>query len=746
MGIVTMNIDDEFNKLIFNFKVDRHNPTYRKYVQAQEIIRRLYQEISEKYGKVILVSEKMEDINFFFEFSGYKFEYLLIKNPVKPEPDEFKKYTSTDCFLVVSINYRDELIEKLFEQFDIVLDLYDYFEDEGLYFEQSYYQIYPSGYHDFGMTQKTDEYQDFSMSVIYLNHRNRFNNARNEKLKRKYLEEMIFDCTYVKDFISLRKCIDLYLKIDPIAAREYISFMDEVEKLLGLIRNFLHGREQRDIVMYWLDALEYGEDSDMPFLKSLDNQAICFENLYTVTPYTHPVFRLLFAKQRVVEDDSYKIGTVTRADSRLIQDLEERGYTFRCYGAWTRAEEAFCANYCIPANMDFSYVCWCFLKDITADPEKKYFAVLHELYTTHFPYISFGFTGIKYPPTYALPGMQEFDSDKKQRQEQQREARAYIDRQLEFYNGLFPNNTYKLYMSDHGHTFFGRFHVIMKIQQRSLRNVHLYDLMSLYDFDKIILGVLDRNCVDNTELGRDYVMIQDTEYRHHKFILSSINNLDISDTTLIGYQGVITKEDMLIRYREGVVYYTPEYYRKFINDDLMVTDARLNQLRSLVSNKYVDVEMSELFCYSKMVLDGMKRCMFRTKQAEDKKWNIIYNVISNALDNDVVAIRGGGEHTLRLLMCFDEGIRRKIKYVIDRDIDCDASRLGMEVIQIEQIYKYGVDCVVISSFRHRESWKEELDNYKGIKIVDIYVELERQGIVCEKEFWMMDYKKEDFRI
>ena len=153
-----------------------------------------------------------------------------------------------------------------------------------------------------------------------------------------------------------------------------ITFLKEVEALLLKIKRCFLERNNKDVVMYWLDALEYGDDKDvMPFLKSLDESALCMDNMYTVTPSTHPTFRTLFAKRRVIEEQSYNLKRMTKEDSRLIKELEKRGYSFVCYGHWVKNEEYFRANRYVYKNADFTYVFWTFLKDVMMEPEKKFF-------------------------------------------------------------------------------------------------------------------------------------------------------------------------------------------------------------------------------------------------------------------------------------------------------------------------------------------------------------------------------------
>ena len=325
-----------------------------------------------------------------------------------------------------------------------------------------------------------------------------------------------------------------------------------------------------------------------------------------------------------------------------------------------------------------------------------------------------------------------------------REARKYVDKYLKFYENLLPDSTLKLYMSDHGHTNFGRFHIVMKLQQDGIIPCRYDDMISIFDFDKFILGILDNKTIDEDLLGGEYVIVQDSEYRHYKFILDSIDNLRISESSLLGFQGVITKEDLLICYREGVTYYPEKYYRKFVNDGRIVTDARIEYLKKLMSSKQVDLDSSDEFKYSRMAVNGIKKHYLRIKDEEDKKWLIISRIITEVVNSGITALRGGGVHTEKLLMLLDENVRKRIKYIIDYNKECNASYLGAQIILPCEVKKYEVDYIIISSFKYREIWKKEFEGEVRLRVVDIYEELEKKGIFCDRDFFTMNYTKEDF--
>lgn len=739
-----MDIDKELDQIIFKYGIDRYNPAYRNYAKAREIIQDLYARLESSYGKIVIVSEKRTDIGYFSDFAGKKCGHWIIENPVLPDMGKLSGFSGDECFLVVSLNYRHELHARLSEKLETVLDLYDFFEDEGIFFGQNYYEIYPAGYHAFGLDESTSDYEDFKMGIVFMNHRNRFEDAKDRHQKEKYLGEMIFDCAHNRDFLLLGECVRRYRDSGYSGSEGYVHFLEEVEALLDEIKARMHGRNKEDAVMYWLDTLEYGEDSEMPFLKGLDETSLCMDNMYTVTPYTPATFKTLFAKMRVIEEQSYDLKIVTKEDARLIQELEERGYSLVCYGPCEECEEEFRTDRYVLRYADFTLAFWTFLKDVLLEPDKKYFAVIHETYSTHYPYISFGYSERFFTTAEYVPGLPK-DEYQANVDRQHRGGFKYVDRHLEFYDGMLPGSALKIYMSDHGHTYQGRYHVVMKLQQDGISPQRCGSIVSYFDFDKFILGIIDRKEVPGELLNKEYVLVQDSEYMSRQYILDSIKKRDLFETFLLGYRGVITNEDMLVCHRRGCTYYPLKYYRKHVNDGSMVTHERMEYLERLMGDRFVDLDSSDAFKYSRMIVNSMKNHLARTKDVEDRKWRIISRVVAEALDLGVTAVRGGGMHTEKLLTFLDDDVRERIGYVIDCNKECAASRFGVRIIPPEEIDEHGIECVVISSLKYREIWKKEFEGNERLRVFDFYAAMEAAGIACDKEFFLtQDYQRQDF--
>lgn len=736
-----MDIEQKVNELICKYNIDKHMPGFRTYVRALELADKEYTRLLQTYDKVVIVGSAEIDLKWFQRTLGKnRSEEWLID--IDRENDIQGRYKQENvAFLVISYYWKDEILVKLLDCNLIASALYDIFEVNGLYFDNNFYDIYARGYHNYRTKKKTINMEDFDINGIFFYHRRRYELEQNDSVKKYYLEKIIFDCIFAKDFISLKKYIDIYTsKYDGAETQSnYCLFYQEISALLHEIKAALKKRNKKDCIMVWLDALEFGEDSDMHFLKGLDEKSLCFNQIYTVTPYTGPTFKTLFAKSRTIEEDSYKIEKVGIENSNLISELKKRNYKFQYHGELNLTAPENTPSYFYNIYSPFTQIYWNILRDILMENENiSYFSVLHEVLHTHIPYISFGITGKDYSYSEEWPGQQE-EKEQMQRRRQVLESREYVDKQLEFWAELLPEQMYKIYMSDHGHTFFGRFHAIMKIQQEDIKPQLCNQVISYYNFDKLMIQVLDNHKIEESTLGNGYAIVQDVDYYNKALILEVIKQNNFFPDNLVGYQGIVTDEDIFLLYNNGV-----EYYQKHRNDGNMVSDARLDYLRSKLSKKRIDIEKEDKFQYSRLIWHAIKKCEYRTKDETEKKLRILRQIFQSIPAEASLAVRGGGIHTVRLLMLLDENCRKKVRYIIDRDCECYGGKMGIKVVTLDEIEKYKIDYIVISSYDYREIWKNELKGKMDVQIIDLYEILETKGIVCTKEFYKNNYIKEDF--
>ena len=57
---------------------------------------------------------------------------------------------------------------------------------------------------------------------------------------------------------------------------------------------------QRDIIVYWIDALGFGEEANMSYLNGRIKESRSFSNVYTVTPYVVRCVEVLRSMEKEV--------------------------------------------------------------------------------------------------------------------------------------------------------------------------------------------------------------------------------------------------------------------------------------------------------------------------------------------------------------------------------------------------------------------------------------------------------------
>lgn len=736
-----MNFDEKFNELMFKFDIDRHCPNYRKCVKAIALAKNLYSSMKIQGEEFLLLAIDETDIRAFLACIGSEdncqMKYYADVADIQPNTN----------VLLVSYYQKDEIVVKLLERCVKVTSLYDFFEEKGLEFNHNFYDVYNEQYWDCDQKKWAYEYGDIDVNRIYFYHRKRYELEEKVEIKKLYLEKMIFDCAYVKDFLTLKENIDTYTFAFGDRAEKYLLFYQEIEALLDELKKALEARGTEDCILFWLDAIEYGMDATMPFLKELDEKALVFEKAFTVTPYTSPTFLTFLTGKLQIEDETYRIKQIGEKDSILVRELRKRGYRFKYYGSHINhlADPALLANHFYGSDYySFTQLYWDVLTDMIDDAgECNSFCILHELMQTHSPFVSFGLEGIEYLKDYQRGWLKAKDGQLlTRRKKQQMESRIYVDRQLAFWSKMLPEKMYKIYMSDHGNTHVGRYHTIMKVQQKDICPGVCNSLVSYANFVPLVLQLLDDRTIDENVISGQYALIQEVAWYNKDRVLEAVSDKDfcsIHPDTYLGYQGVVTGEDMLICYANGL-----EYYLKHTNDYKMVTDSRLNYLRGLVSKKKPDYFHIDKFRYTRILITAEQRCAERTQNIRIRKWEVIEEIFDRIRDEEVLALRGGGFHTLHLLMPLKEQYRNKVKYIIDGDRECVGGKMGIEVITLEELLQKGVTTVLISSYEHLQEWEQQLSVYKGIRIINIYKILEENGFPCDREFCFEKFRDEDF--
>ena len=718
------NIDDDMNDLMVKYDIGRHHPAFGQWLQAKKIFRKKYEELCESNQKVVFVTENFYDIRFCMDTLQKELTAMILELSEDVETIR-EKTDSKTTYLVCSFPYQSEFTVRLLDAGRRVYNLYDIFESEGLIFEHSYYVVYPGGYYDHSEKRPSSNYERLDLNAAFFWHRRRYEMSTG-KIGKRYLEKAIFDCAFARDFITLKEYIELYEKEYPDSSKSYTDFLEEVSWLLERIKAELHSRQPKHCLMIWLDQVSYAKEQDMPFLKSLDEKALCFENMYTMTPYTNPTLRVLFSKKRPIEEKSYKQKNFEEKDSIFLDMLQNRGYQFRYYGIF---RYYFGSKYAdLKDRMEdvspFSSVFWFLLRDmILSGPTEKFFYVLHELMQTHSPSYSFGLRGENYV-------CEERKGEQEELENQRMESYRYVDRLLEFYFGLLPDSLYQIYMSDHGYGLFERYHVVFKVLQKNIRVRKVREVFSYYDFDKIMESVLERNGEGIEKISNGYALLEDVDIYNKDLIIKRAKERKLT-YSMTSYKGIATEREIFLHYRGG----EEEYFDQNGGATPEEIEDRKSALREKMNLCWINVSEDEQFKYSKVVVEALDSVSREIK----KKKSLLTEFLQTVFQKGRVAIRGGGEHTVYVLGLLNDKQKEKISLIIDRNKDVKVS--DFPVITPDEFDVETVDVVLLSSWVHRESMRSEMEQIcaaTNVEVLDPYDVLEEKGIRCVSEFYYSD--------
>ena len=121
----------------------------------------------------------------------------------------------------------------------------------------------------------------------------KYNACESNALKNVCAKKCFFISLILKDFLHAEKWMERILEENNLY-RRYQEAWKSVQSLLKDISTRLQMRKQRDILAVWVDHTLYEDIDMMPFVSSLKEKSIWFENIFTLTGYTRETLRGLF--------------------------------------------------------------------------------------------------------------------------------------------------------------------------------------------------------------------------------------------------------------------------------------------------------------------------------------------------------------------------------------------------------------------------------------------------------------------
>ena len=153
----------------------------------------------------------------------------------------------------------------------------------------------------------------------------RYKNSPKNEIAQNNLKVLIQMYLEYRDFI----CADLYIK-------EYIerrfdnydllkSLRGELKLLLGKIKNALHDRKNKCIVVVIADGLSFGMSKKLPLLNKLSEGGLVFSNAFSPVYYTRPATYCYLTGGYYLKDELYQRENIGAKDSCFLTEMSLLG-------------------------------------------------------------------------------------------------------------------------------------------------------------------------------------------------------------------------------------------------------------------------------------------------------------------------------------------------------------------------------------------------------------------------------------
>ena len=597
---------ERIETVLKNPKLYYYNPILYRYYLAINTINNYF----EKEENIIIWGGGIHTCQLFKGLSSANREkiiYIIDKNITEDIYETGKKYILPEEILkleistifISSFRSREEIrrnIQNLNKEYRVI-DIYEILKDKGIEFNSEFYSEVEISYF-----QISNDLNKLSVSI---------NNEEKIFLYKKLVGEYF----HIKDFINAFEFIQKIINIKGENYKFYHNIRQYILTELEELKEVINRKDH--IVLNWMDALRPDEVCNMPFLNSLKDKGLYFENAHTVTPYTSATLKTIFKNELYLDDYLYKIQNLEELeDSKLYKLLLEKKYTLKYYGAKCNKGIFFNKNtiayFSMKSKVYEISMClwqWELLRDL--EKSEKYFAIIHMIAETHCPNLN----GIQ----KKIKSIDESDiyrvynncnaQDVETIKTQIRESQKYVDTCFKFYFSFYINVRYNIILSDHGQyrgekpvCFKGHTKVFFLIMGKLISKRKESGLFSLCNFSNIIQSLLENKENRIKYYTSDYVLIQSDDCYSTKIFDRYNVNKEAYKEFYIQHRGVICLEDSYLQMISGEEYYFIEgeesnqiYNTKY--------SERIKKLKYLAGNKYINIYQEEKYKYSRKLYE-----------------------------------------------------------------------------------------------------------------------------------------------
>jgi hypothetical protein len=721
-----MDINEELESIIKKYRLDRHYPEYRNARKACIYLKKWIEELSELKDSVLFVSMDEYALNLIRSWANNSnIRTLLIKTT--EELDDHKiEFEKASCIYVASYSRTNGILHWFWRNEYEAESVYDLLESENIYLSREFCQFYaplkvePELQLVEGFGAEWSEDGVFLKLYEYYYQKQRLLHCHNDADKKRINQKLFFIALLMKNFVEAEKILD-QLSND----KDYTGCWLEIQQLLIKIKEKLGKKKQNNIIIYWLDALDYEEAKNMEYLQGRREHSLYFRKAFTVTPYTFPTLKTMFCGIRQVDDLGYNVTNVDLNNSGVIKEVLNHGYQMHILSNYFRnmlSSEFGYGNRIEKAKASCSEVFWNLLDKIIQNENEAVY-IAHAIIERHSPSLSV--RRERFEKQYAM------DELKAEWEE--------LDAQLSFYDQMLGKTPYRIYMSDHGGKAYRhqRMHIHFQVYHESWEGRDTDKLFCFLDFDKILCGLMEKRKINDDIWNREYVPIQDVDIYGGSLKTFFDRPGSYPAPYLTAFKGVITNEYMYVHYKAG-----NEIFYEWSNggevpsigielDKKKKEDKFISELRGKAGTFPKELDTDPKFRYAKYTY---KVCD-NIRQTREAVVCLINDLFDTYVDGSI-ALRMGGEHSLLLYSILSEENRRKIGGIIDRDDNCKCKELEYQIYKYPEGISKSITTILLSSYWHMKELREEAKAfYGGYKTIDIYQYLEQHGYHFTKEFY-----------
>ncbi len=581
--------------LMLDVILERHEVIREtSYDKAVEIVRDLekkiipYKKIGlygvgiEAEGLLHFISDHTEKFRIDYCFDKtirtYKYKHMVENTavyPIEKIPD-----LKIDCVILGSLSYREIFRENLnaLGYQGTIIDLYSCLE---AYIEDHFA--------DYQMVYQTR--QDYLKA--------------GDAHKAEALRQLIKEYILLKDFKSAFYYIDQYVENQYAEYERHLALKEDIEKLLLSIKRCIHARNKKDVIINWVDALSHYDIPKFPFLKKKMEEGVCFENAYTVMPWTTETTKTILCGEYPIEGKLFLRENLSKDQVELLRLLDAGGYGFG-YCGMPKFAKLFDEKIAAPVGYYDNKLAGSMQKqwdalDILCKSRMPVCILIHTLRETHEPFIcGEGDTFIHF-------GSTEVDWGKDACRKQAETAGKYIDGQLAFWSEFYKENAVTIYMSDHGRVGNSpmndqKVHIMLSVCGNSIERANIKSMFSLVKFPELISEIIhDRN--DWERLTEDHVVIENYDAYDERVVKDTLSGR-LSREEMYQCRGIRTATDSYYRYAYGEEYYFTDCKTRVNEIHNLEYAERIHTLKQLCGSEFIDISQYEKFQFSRLLYES----------------------------------------------------------------------------------------------------------------------------------------------